>query len=151
MLSLDWILLGLRIVSTVILYTFLGLAFYIIWRDLKGSESQAVNQLSASHHLRVVAAANDHLLVVGDTLPLYPVTFLGRDPDNTIVLNDSSASGRHARIGRENGVWWLEDLGSLNGTTLNELPLSKPTPLTDNDLIGIGELQFRLEISQVGD
>jgi hypothetical protein len=151
MLSLDWILLALRIVTTVILYTFLGLAFYIIWRDLKESANQAVNHLSASYHLRVVAAAADQSLAVGDVLPLYPITFLGRDPDNTLVLNDSAASGRHARISRENGVWWLEDLGSLNGTTLNDLLLSKPTPLADNDLIGIGNLQFRLEISQVGD
>jgi pSer/pThr/pTyr-binding forkhead associated (FHA) protein len=145
MVNLDWILLGFRILTTAILYTFLGLAFYIIWRDLKQAEGQSASQPLTSHQLRVVASANDQGLVVGEALPLYPVTFLGRDPDNTIVLNDPSASGRHACISRENGVWWLEDLGSRNGTKLNELLLSKPTPLANYDLISIGNTQFRLE------
>jgi pSer/pThr/pTyr-binding forkhead associated (FHA) protein len=147
MVSLDWILFGFRLLATCILYTFLGLAFYIIWRDLKQVERQASHQ----PQLRVVASANGQSPAVGDVLPLYPVTFLGRDADNTIVLNDPSASGRHACISRENGVWWLEDLGSRNGTRLNELPLSKPTPLADHDLIGIGDFQFRLESGQLAD
>jgi hypothetical protein len=33
--SLEWILLGLRVVAAVILYSFLGIAFYLIWRELK--------------------------------------------------------------------------------------------------------------------
>ena len=40
-MSLEWILLGLRLVATVILYTFLGLAFYLIWRELKQAQAQA--------------------------------------------------------------------------------------------------------------
>jgi hypothetical protein len=151
MASLDWILLGFRVVTTIILYTFLGLAFYVIWRDLKQAERQAATELPASYQLRVVSPANDQSLVAGETIPLYPVTFLGRDPDNTIVLTDPSASGRHACLSRENGVWWLEDLGSRNGTILNDLPLTRPTPLTDNDLIGIGNLRFRLESAGTGD
>jgi pSer/pThr/pTyr-binding forkhead associated (FHA) protein len=46
---------------------------------------------------------------------------------------------------RENGVWWLEDLGSRGGTILNDSPLSKPTPLAEGDIIGIGSLRFKLE------
>jgi len=34
-MNFDWILLGLRILATIILYAFLGVAFYIIWQDLK--------------------------------------------------------------------------------------------------------------------
>jgi hypothetical protein len=148
MVSLDWILLGFRILATLILYTFLGVAFYVIWRDLKQVEAEwLAGRPAGSHRLRVVAAPDDRSLKVGDMLPLYPVTFLGRDPDNTIVLHAASASSRHACISRENGVWWLEDLGSLNGTLLNDLPLSKPAPLANDDLIGIGDLRFRLETS----
>lgn len=141
-MSLDWILLGLRILATLILYTFLGVAFYIIWRDLR----QAAAQPQLPHRLRVVSPAEDKVLFSGATLPLQPITLLGRDPENTIVLSDASASGRHARLSRQNGTWWLEDLGSKNGTSLNELPLSKPASLANGDIIGIGNIRLRLEL-----
>jgi len=146
MVSLDWVLLGLRIITTIILYIFLGLAFYLIWRDLKQAALQRTTPPQVSGQLRVMAAVEDRSLVVGETITLQPVTLLGRDPDNTIALGDMAASNRHARISRENGVWWLEDLGSQNGTLLNELPLSKPTSLVDGDIIGIGQVRLRLEI-----
>lgn len=144
MATLEWILLGLRVLTTIILYTFLGVAFYIIWRDLKQMVPDR-EPLPASHYLRVVAPVDSPALTINETLPLQPVTLLGRDPDNTIILNDSAASGRHARLIQENGVWWLEDLGSRNGTMLNELKLAKPTPLAEGDVIGIGVLRLRLE------
>lgn len=142
-MSLDWILLGFRILSTIVLYTFLGIAFYIIWRDLKSAEIRNAAQTEVTAHLRVIATAEEKLMPVGEVLPLQPVTLLGRDPENTIALNDASA--RHARLSRENGVWWLEDLDSQNGTLLNGLPLSKSTPLANGDIIGIGSTRFRLE------
>ena len=147
-MSLEWILLGLRILATVILYTFLGVAFYIIWRELKQLESQAKSYPRPAYQLRVVAATEDQPLAVGETLPLQPITVLGRAAENTIVVTDDSASSAHARLHREDGVWWLEDLGSRTGTMLNDSPLSQPTPLTEGDIIGIGNLRFMLESSR---
>ena len=146
MVSLDWILLGLRLLSTAILYAFLGFAFYIIWRDLKQANPTNVRAEVALCQLRVVTAGDEQLLKTGQLLPLQPVTILGQDPNNTIVINDTAASNRHARISRENGGWWLEDLGSKNGTMLNELPASKPTTLVNGDVIGIGQVRFRVEL-----
>jgi len=144
MMSLDWVLLGFRILTTIILYTFLGLAFYIIWRDLQQTASKTVKD-GQNHLLRVIEAADNGTLMAGQAFVLQPVTFLGRDPENTIFLADASASARHARLSRDNGVWWLEDLGSRYGTMLNDLPIAKPTSLTNGDVIGIGNLRFRLE------
>ncbi len=147
-MNLEWILLGLRLLATGILYTFLGLAFYIIWRELKSVETATMTKFEASHCLRVVAAEESDL-AVGQSLPLQPVTLLGRSLDNTIVLQDSATSAQHARLSREKGVWWLEDLGSRNGTLLNDLPLSKPTPLAQGDIIGIGNARLKLESSSL--
>ena len=146
-MSLDWILLGFRILAAIILYTFLGLAFYIVWRDLRQAAIKRGGQTQVGHRLRVIEAVDNGLVEVGQAFLLQPLTFLGRDPENTIIVHHASVSARHARLSRENGVWWLEDLGSRNGTTLNDLPLSKPTPLTNGDIIGIGSLRFRLEIA----
>jgi hypothetical protein len=66
---------------------------------------------------------------------------LGRG-DVEIRLEDPFASSRHARISREGRVLVIEDLGSTNGTYLNEEPLSGPRPLYDGDRIRIGDSEF---------
>jgi hypothetical protein len=66
---------------------------------------------------------------------------LGRG-DVEIRLDDPFASSRHARISREGHVVVIEDLGSTNGTYLNEEPLSGPAPLHPGDRIRIGDSEF---------
>lgn len=66
---------------------------------------------------------------------------LGRG-DVEIHLEDPFASTRHARISREGHVLVIEDLGSTNGTYLNDEPLSGPQPLYDGDRIRIGDSEF---------
>jgi len=66
---------------------------------------------------------------------------LGRG-DVEIRLDDPFASTRHARISREGHVVVIEDLGSTNGTYLNDSPLTGPQPLHDGDRIRIGDCEF---------
>jgi hypothetical protein len=66
---------------------------------------------------------------------------LGRG-DVEVRLDDPFASTRHARISREGHVLVIEDLGSTNGTYLNEQPLNGPQPLHDGDRIRIGDSEF---------
>jgi FHA domain len=66
---------------------------------------------------------------------------LGRG-DVEIRLDDPFASSRHARISRQGHVVVIEDLGSTNGTYLNEEPLSGPQPLHPGDRIRIGDCEF---------
>jgi hypothetical protein len=66
---------------------------------------------------------------------------LGRG-DVEIKLEDPFASGRHARITPQGHTLVIEDLGSTNGTYLNEEPLDGPAPLHDGDRIRIGDSEF---------
>jgi hypothetical protein len=66
---------------------------------------------------------------------------LGRG-DVEIRLDDPFASSRHARISRQGHVFVIEDLGSTNGTYLNEEPLGGPQPLHPGDRIRIGDSEF---------
>jgi hypothetical protein len=66
---------------------------------------------------------------------------LGRG-DVEIRLDDPFASAHHARISREGHVVVIEDLGSTNGTYLNEEPLDGPQPLHPGDRIRIGDCEF---------
>lgn len=66
---------------------------------------------------------------------------LGRG-DVEIQLEDPFASAHHARVSRQGYVLVIEDLGSTNGTYLNEEPLDGPQPLHPGDRIRIGDSEF---------
>jgi hypothetical protein len=66
---------------------------------------------------------------------------LGRG-DVEIQLDDPFASSQHARIQRQGGAMVIEDLGSTNGTYLNEEALQGPRPLHPGDRIRIGDSEF---------
>ena len=70
---------------------------------------------------------------------------LGRGDQADIVLEDSFASSRHARLVPHGDVIVLEDLGSTNGTYLNDEPLRGPQPLHPGDRIRIGDTAFTFE------
>jgi hypothetical protein len=67
---------------------------------------------------------------------------LGRGDQAEIRLEDPFASSRHAQVVRQGGVMVLEDLGSTNGTYLNEEILGGPTPLHPGDRVRIGDSEF---------
>jgi hypothetical protein len=64
---------------------------------------------------------------------------MGRDLSNDIVINDSEASRRHARIFLQGGNYIIEDLGSTNGTSVNGQRLMGPYVLRPGELIMLGE------------
>jgi pSer/pThr/pTyr-binding forkhead associated (FHA) protein len=79
---------------------------------------------------------------------------VGRDPSSTIPLQgDKSAvvSSRHARFIYENGVWWVEDLSSRNGTFHNSrrLPGGGRQRLTAGDELSFGSTGPKLYIEEV--
>ena len=69
---------------------------------------------------------------------------IGRADDSTLVLTDDYASTRHARISQQEGVWFVEDLGSTNGTYLGQHKLGGPTPLEVGVPIRIGRTVLEL-------
>jgi len=76
---------------------------------------------------------------VGKTFPLQSLSVdIGRDPSSDVVLTDSEVSRKHARITREDGNYYLEDLGSANHTYLNGKLVSKKQRLKVGDEIRLG-------------
>jgi Na+-transporting methylmalonyl-CoA/oxaloacetate decarboxylase gamma subunit len=69
---------------------------------------------------------------------------IGRANDSTLVLTDDYASTRHARISENNGVWYLEDLGSTNGTYVGHAKVTGPVPLEAGVVIRIGKTAMEL-------
>jgi pSer/pThr/pTyr-binding forkhead associated (FHA) protein len=133
------LLLILRFIGAGLLYLFLGVAFYIIWRSFSVSDNRCLTEPDPAT-LRVDNNSDRSFV-------LRPVTALGRAKDNDVVIDDPFASSNHAMIIWRDGEWWVEDLGSHNGTFVNEVATLKAAQLHDGDYIGIGQtnLQFRLE------
>ncbi len=75
------------------------------------------------------------------SLPLYSITTIGRDPArcNLTLPDDERVSRLHARIEEQAGMWTLTDLGSANGTFVNNLQITAPTVLNSGDQVGIGK------------
>jgi len=67
---------------------------------------------------------------------------LGRGDQAEIRLEDPFASSQHARLSRQGGIVVIEDLGSTNGTYLNEELLHGPQPLHRGDRVRIGDSEF---------
>ena len=66
-------------------------------------------------------------------------TRLGRDSDNHVVLNDERVSLHHALITVREGVYWIEDLGSTNGTFVGDASrVMAAHPLVDGEEIRLG-------------
>ncbi|MEI8255350.1 MAG: GGDEF domain-containing protein, partial [Deltaproteobacteria bacterium] len=67
---------------------------------------------------------------------------IGRGSDNTLVLESDSVSRRHARFDHRDGSWWVTDLGSTNGTYVNDEQVAEHH-LQRGDHVKIGDTIFK--------
>jgi hypothetical protein len=82
----------------------------------------------------------------GTVYELAGVMTIGRDPANSIVIVDPSVSGRHAELRRIAGAWNLVDLGSTNGTLVEDHPVDgRGTPLRPGARITVGAVVLRFQ------
>ncbi len=132
-------LLVLRLILAVLLYLFLSVAFYILWKGLQRNEQQSdVRPIPAKLTIEEGVGA-------GQSIALRPVTTAGRADNNPMILDDPFASTHHAMFLWRENAWWLEDLESHNGTFLNGERILKPTSLASGDRIRIGQTTLRFD------
>ena len=84
--------------------------------------------------------------LTGSTLPLGPsAIIIGRAPASTLVLDDDYASGRHARFFPQDGRWFVEDLGSTNGTYVGDQRLTQAVQLGAGTPVRVGQTVIELQ------
>jgi pSer/pThr/pTyr-binding forkhead associated (FHA) protein len=79
-------------------------------------------------------------------IQLQPESSLGAEHENDIVLSDPFVSGYHARLHWDGVSWWIEDLGSRNGTYINgrACPPRLPQPVPPGVNLQLGDMVFEL-------
>jgi hypothetical protein len=162
---------SLQPVSVALKFGFLGILYlFLLWvarsslRDLRGAGggdrlvqvADGTGLLSASQGAAPSAGPVAPRLVVerapghssGMIYDIGDGAVLGRGESAEIRLDDPFASARHTRILLQGGIVVLEDLGSTNGTYLNEELLQGPAPLHPGDRVRIGDSEFTYEQDQ---
>jgi hypothetical protein len=142
-LSSDLLIFILRLALVGALYLFLALVLLTAGRELRQVGSVGVAPSRPVARL-VVLDPGKTSLVAGDSLALAPVTSLGRSGKSAVVLDDTFVSSDHAVIAFRSGRWWLTDLGSTNGSLLNERPVQGEVGLTSGDIVAIGDVELKV-------
>jgi len=139
------LVLVLRVGLAIVLYLFLWRILQILRQELK----QQGDILS----LRIRPGI--HINAVLDTGKEYSYNFwqpeilIGRSPTCNIAINDKSLSAGHARVSFHHAQWWLEDLGSTNGTILNKNHITTPTVIISGDQFKCGNTTFTLRVESI--
>jgi pSer/pThr/pTyr-binding forkhead associated (FHA) protein len=69
---------------------------------------------------------------------------IGRAPECELRVEDTYASQQHARLFAKNNSWFVEDLGSTNGTFVNDQKLAAPAMLQPGDKVRVGQTIMEL-------
>jgi len=137
------LLWGVRIAFLLLLYLFLVRAFGVLHRALVAE--RAVDGATRALGVLIVERNAGHAPRVGERFSLRASTSIGRDAGNDVPLSDEAASARHAVLELRDGEWWIEDLGSTNGTVVNGIRIERAERLHFGDELAIGRIALRLE------
>src|SRR5215207_11146983 len=131
----------LRLLFLALLYGFLWMVVKALIRDLRAAAREPTAELGRL----VVIAAPSGEPAAGSVFALDAITSLGRDVNNSIVLEDEFVSTTHAALTYRGRAWYVEDLGSTNGTFVNGSQVDGLAPIAFGDEIQIGQIRLRLE------
>lgn len=149
-------LLLVRIAYLAILWIFVLSAISVIRSDMFGARVPEAARAKAPRKERSAKTpskrrgAPTHVLVVegssaGERAELeHAPVLIGRGSDAAIKLDDDYVSTRHARIAASGDQWFVEDLGSTNGTYIGTVRITQPTTITLGTQVRIGKTILEL-------
>ena len=139
------VFIALKYFFLVLLYVFIILVIRAIYKDARAPGADNAAQRGARRKKRefkpqlVVLAADRNL---GARYRLSEELVIGRAEGSGILLDDTYASQQHARVFSQGESFFVEDLGSTNGTYVNGRKISYALELRPGDRIKIGKTVF---------
>lgn len=148
-LPFDWFILLLRILFVFLLYFFLFQIVRTIARELR---AVSIATAGGPSNRAVVAAPTAQLVLLepteaglpaGQRFPLRSGAVVGRREGSAVLLIDTYISNEHARVFHNDGRWWVADLGSTNGTFVQNLRIERPTALAAGTEVRFGRIRLQ--------
>jgi pSer/pThr/pTyr-binding forkhead associated (FHA) protein len=143
------VLQAFRFGFLLLLWLFIFAAFRVVRADLFAGRVASVPPRAPAGRKRGTRGPR-HLVVTAGPLSGTRITLgeqailIGRADDSTLVLTDDFASSRHARLTNRSGQWYVEDLGSTNGTYLDQQRVQGPLLIGSGQPIRIGQTVLEL-------
>jgi hypothetical protein len=144
----------LELCLLALLWLFFLRVLRAVWTEVKGPAAVAPRSAPSAAGRRSPARrrGTPRLVVVdpkdrkGHAYDLDEEQTVGRAAGCQITLDDTYVSQLHARVFNKDGAWFVEDLGSTNGTYLNTKRVSAPLALKRGDQIKIGAVVMEAEL-----
>jgi len=135
------VFLLLRFLLALSLYAFLGWALLTLWRELKIQGELLASRKSAAIELTLLEGdqQDTRLFKVSEII-------IGRDPACECVVASVKVSANHARLSYHHNQWWFEDLGSTNGSFINETVVEVPTVVADGDHLRCADVSITVRL-----
>ncbi|MBU3176160.1 FHA domain-containing protein [Clostridium estertheticum] len=126
-----------------IIYIIIIFALRIMYKDIKGGAKKKP-VIKKTMGLEVIERGDNLNLRVGAVIPLNDQLSIGRKADNLLILGDKYVSSQHAKIYMKNTNYILQDLGSTNGTVMNNKAVKDTVYIKKGDVIKIGTSTFKV-------
>ena len=144
----DATILVVRFAVLAVVFLFLATVLRTQWRELTRARPIRTASGDREAALLYVVQPGRTGLQSGDPFQLEPSTTIGRVESNDVVLNEETVSSRHAAVEFHDGRWWIRDLGSTNGTLLNNELVNGQDQLEPGDLIQVGGVRLQFAASK---
>jgi pSer/pThr/pTyr-binding forkhead associated (FHA) protein len=153
----DQLLTTLKIALLAFIYLFFARVLWAVWTEVRVPTAPGLNarqikvKAPKGSAKKAVETTPTKLLVVepaamrGSTVSLDAEVVVGRAKECDVTLSeDPFVSTRHARFFQQDGEWWVEDLGSTNGTLVNAQRITEASRIRRDDRVQAGSAVFEV-------
>ncbi len=130
-------------IFVAVIYVFIFLIIRMISKDIRTMYRKKTGDIPGGAYLKLINLRQELNYSVEESYEITDDEIIGRSRKCDIVISDKYLSSKHLRIFKVSGKFFLEDLGSTNGTFLNGNELGeKAVELLDGDKISFGRTNF---------
>lgn len=137
------VLTTLKFLFIALLYLFIARAIRVIYLDLVGPRVAKQQRQSRPTGRKAKGSPRSVRVREPDkperSFSLNEELTFGRAEHCDVQLDDTYCSTMHARLFSKDGQWFVEDVGSTNGTYLNRVKVSSPSPIAVGDEVRVGK------------
>lgn len=135
-----------QLLSTIFKYLFVIIVLYFIYSIIRiiyyDVRTSIKKEKISDTYLKLINFNQGFKFKVQEYYFIGNDNTIGRDKSNSISINDRYMSKFHARVIYDEGLYFLEDLNSANGTFLNDERIGDAIELKSQDIIKMGQIEF---------